>query len=316
LLGCGKKGNPTPKALPQPPGITDLRADPRDGVVFVSFSVPARNRDGTPSRNFEGFRIFKACGTCAGALEPWKDIRLTDRQGYTIRNGRFYTYDNEQTPGYNYNYRVFPLLQNGIVGEGSNIPTIKWQKPPQPPRDIKAAEEESTIILSWAKEDGLLYNVYRYEDDIYPVLPVNTAPLAAPEFRDSNLTNGRQYRYEVRAVQIEAQAPYEGRGTSVLATPRHTTPPSAPGDLKAQKTGRAVSLTWSPPVGRKNVAGYNVYRTGGGKTGKINRALITGAQYVDQAPGNLPYVSYRVTSVDTSGLESTPSREQIVILKE
>lgn len=304
-----------PRALPQPAAIADVRAEAKDGVVFVSFSVPLRNQDGTPVRNLEGFRILKACGTCAGGLEPWKNIRLEEKRGYTIRNGRLYAYDRDQVPGYSNSYRVFPLLQNGIVGEGSNVAAIKWQKPPQPPKSVKAAEEDSAVLLSWTTEDDLLYNVYRYDDDIYPILSLNSAPLTKPEFRDGRVTNGKQYRYEVRAVKMEAQVPYEGRGTTVTATPKHMTPPPAPRDLKATKTGAGVSLAWSP-VPQKDVAGYNIYRMAAGKTEKINSALVPGTRYVDEITPAAPYVSYQVTAVDTWGLESARSREEIVILKE
>ena len=101
LIACGKKENPIPKGLPIPAGIGDLRGDVKDGVLFLSFSIPTKNMDGTDIKGLVGFRILRSCGGCGGAFEVWK-ISLADRQGYTIRDGRLYTYDNDLIPGVAY----------------------------------------------------------------------------------------------------------------------------------------------------------------------------------------------------------------------
>ena len=88
LVACGKKGNPRPLGLPIPRTISDLRGDAKDGVLFLSFAIPTKNRDGTDVKDLAGFRIMKSCGPCGGAFALWKDIRLSDRQGYTVRDGQ------------------------------------------------------------------------------------------------------------------------------------------------------------------------------------------------------------------------------------
>jgi fibronectin type 3 domain-containing protein len=129
------------------------------------------------------------------------------------------------------------------------------------------------------------------------------------------LQNGRQYRYQVRAVQTVGSIPYEGEGAVLTATPQDRTPPTAPRDLKLEKKGGTVLLSWAPNT-EGDVAGYNVYRLTSGKPEKINSSTVPESAFTDSRPGADRFVSYQVTAVDKNGNESMPSREQIIILKE
>jgi fibronectin type 3 domain-containing protein len=315
LISCGKKGNPSPKSGPVPGGINDLHGEVKDGVLFLSFSIPTTNRDGSKVVDLDGFRLVKSCGGCGGGFAPWKEIHLTDKRGYTIRDGRFFTYDNDLQDGFEYGYRVYPVTGKGFQADGSNTFSIKWQRPPAAPKDVKVQEEDSRVMLTWAGENGLSYNVYRQDNDVYPLFPVNPAPVAAAHYTDMNLQNGKQYRYEVRAVRTVGNIRYEGEGAAVTATPQDKTPPAAPRDLKLEKEGGAVLLSWTPNT-ESDVAGYNVYRLTSGKPEKINSSIVPQSAFTDTEPGTDRFVSYQVTAVDRSGNESMPSREQIIILKD
>lgn len=315
LVGCGKKGNPIPKGLPVAEGIGDLRGDVRDGVLFISFSIPRKNMDGTELKDLEGFRIMRSCGGCGGGFDLWKNIRMTDRQGYTVRDGKIFIYDDDQREGFDYAYRVYPYSTRSVQGEASNIFSIRWVRPPEPPRDVRVTEEDRRVNLAWDKENSLTYNVYRWEGTTYPLFPINQSPLSEPQFSDANVQNGVQYKYEVRAVKSAGGIPYEGEGTAVTATPRDRTPPATPGGLKPERKGSGVMLTWIPNS-EKDIAGYNVFRVIGNKAQKINREPVPEPQFFDEKPGAERYLSYYVTAVDTNGNESGPSKEEVVILKE
>jgi fibronectin type 3 domain-containing protein len=315
LLSCGKKGNPVPKGLPVPAAISDLKGEVRDDVLFLSFSIPTRNMDGTEIKDLAGFRILRSCGGCAAGFELWKDIHLTDTQGYTVRSGKFVTYDNDLREGFDYGYRVFSQTSKGVLGDGSNTFSVKWVEPPVAPKRVIVQEEDSRIVLSWEPVSGLFYNVYKWEDDLYPLSPLNPSPLSAATFTDPNLQNGRQYRYEVRAVKIDGGMAYEGDGTAVSATPRDMTPPVPPAGIKLEKQDSAVLLTWTPN-GEPDLAGYNIYWVAAGKPVKKNIDLVQEPRFLDKTPGNEPYVSYYVTAVDKAGNESGPSQELTIILKE
>jgi hypothetical protein len=260
-------------------------------------------------------RTSTASGGCGGGFAPWKEIHLTDKTGYTIREGRLFTYDNDLRDGFEYGYRVYPVTIKGFQVDGSNTFSITWQRPPAPPRGVKAQEEDSRIMLTWERENDLSYNVYRQDSDVYPLYPVNPTPVAAAHYTDMNLQNGKQYRYQIRTVQTAGNIRYEGEGTAVTATPQDKTPPAAPRDLKLEKKGGAVLLSWAPNT-ENDIAGYNVYRLTSGKPEKINSSIVPQGAFTDTGPGTDRFVSYQVTAVDRSGNESVPSREQIIILKD
>lgn len=312
---CGKKASPVPKGRPFPAPIADLSGAVKDSVLFLSFSIPSRNQDGSPLTNLAGFKIQKVCGTCVGGFEPFKDIRLTDTHGYTIGGGKLWVYDNDLQPGFEYVYRVIPYLKTGVYGDPSNLSAMKWQTPPDAPRDVKATPGDGAVQLNWTAQTDRLYNVYRFEGDTYPLFPLNDKPLPADTFTDRGLQNGRTYRYEVRALIVDGGVPREGEGTAASGTPVDKTPPSPPKQLTATKKDGAVALTWtaSPDI---DVLGYNVYRIDNGGTAKLNSQPIMETMYVDARPGEKRYVSYFVTAVDNSGNESESSREAVIILKE
>ncbi len=315
-IACGKKGNPRPLGLPAPRIIEDLRGDVKDGLLFVSFSIPTKNRDGTNVSGLEGFRIMKTCGACGGGFELWKNIRLAEKQGYTIRDNRLYTYDDDLRAGIVYRYMVYPYNTKGIQMDGSNVFFLTWLTPPGMPTGVTAAEEDSSIVLSWEKTDELSYNVYRWDNGVYPLFPRNPAPLAASLFTDAPVQNGKTYTYEVRAVKMEGTTPLEGEGATILATPRDKTPPAPPATPKLEKKDGGVLLSWAPSP-ENDLAGYNVYRLAAGKPKKVNTSLLPEPRFLDENPGaDLRYVSYYITAVDQSGNESGPSREQIIIIKE
>jgi hypothetical protein len=315
LSACGKKGNPVPKGLPVPRAIGDLRGEVRDGVLLLSFSVPTRNMDGTDASDVAGFRILRRCGGCGTGFEPWKVLRLADEHGYSVRGGRLFTYDNDLQEGFEYGYRVFPETSKGVLGDGSNIFSVRWLEPPRTTPHVTVQEEDSRLILVWSLSEGLFYNVYRWEEEVYPVAPRNASPMSVTQFIDEGLQNGKQYRYEVRAVRVEGGVAYEGEGTTVSGTPRDKTAPMPPIVSKLERKDSGVLVTWVANR-ESDLAGYNIYRTGTGRSLKRNERPVRETWFLDKPLGPDPYVSYFVTAVDEAGNESDRSREMTIILKE
>lgn len=316
FFSCGKKGDPLPKILPLPGGINDLNGEVRDGLLFLSFTVPSKNKDGSEIKDLAGFKILKSCGNCIGAsFEPFLDLSLDAQKGYTIFNGRIYTYDNDMANGYMYAYRVYPYTKKGTRGDASNTFTIKWEQPPDAPKGISVKEEDTRVELTWRMEENASYNVYRYDNDTYPLFPLNKTPLTAPYFVDSGLENNKVYTYEVRKILIKDGLRSEGEGLKIKATPRDMKPPETPSEFKAEKTARGVLLSWKASRDI-DLKGYNIYRISTGEAEKLNETPVKENIFTDSNMPDIRYVSYYITAIDTSGNESTPSREVIVILKE
>ncbi|HPP07039.1 MAG TPA: hypothetical protein PLW88_06680 [Syntrophorhabdaceae bacterium] len=313
-FSCGKKADPIPRGSAVPEDVVDLKAEVKDGVLFLSFTVPLRNKDGSEARNLKGFKIYKGCGGCIGAFEPIKDIRLDAGYGFTIYGGRLYTFDDDLVEGNIYSYKVIPYTDTFRCNE-SNIVTIKWESTPDKPKIIKVEESDRAIEITWQGQPGLLYNVYRRIENEYPLFPVNERPLITSKFQDTQLENDRTYIYEVRAVREKDGILWEGMGERIKATPKDKTPPGIPYGLKAVKEENTIRLTWIE-VSDTDLAGYNVYRVDGEKKERLTAMPIKDNYFVDTKLPGVRYISYYVTSVDLKGNESEPSQEQIIILRE
>jgi GH35 family endo-1,4-beta-xylanase len=86
--------------------------------------------------------------------------------------------------------------------------------------------------------------------------------------------------------------------------------PKAPTGLVATAGNQTISLDWNDNT-ESDLAGYNVYRstTSGGGYGKLNVALVSASDYVDNTVTNgIPYY-YVVTAVDSNDHESGYSSE-------
>ena len=313
-VSCGKKADPRPIGLPIPGGITNLSGEVKDGILFLSFTMPSKNKDGSEVKDLGGFKAFKACGTCRGAFEPFKDLNLDEQKGYLVQDGKMYFYDNDLANGFQYAYRVYPYTKKGTRGDASNDFSIKWQKTPDPVKGVSMKEDDQKVELSWRKEEGFSYNIYRYDNDVYPLFPINASALTTPYFIDLGLENGKKYTYEVRKAQVKDGVKWEGEGVKIAATPRDRTPPSMPLDVKVEKKGSGILVTWKMNT-EKDFAGYNLFRISS-KTEKLNRELIKENMYLDEKLPDIRYLSYYVTALDTAGNESGPSREVVIILKE
>jgi hypothetical protein len=316
LAACGKKGDPLPVVAEVPGGISDVTGEVKDGVLFLSFTVPTRNKDGSNTANLAGFKIRKRCGTCMGDFEQWKEVRLDEKRGFTVVNGRLYVYDNDLAPGYQYSYKIVPFTRRGSHGDDSNLFTITWQAPPAAPEvKVTVQENDGKVELTWTREGEFSYDVYRSDDDQYPLFPLNKSPLTKPYVLDTGLENGKTYVYEIRRVMDRNGMRWEGDGVKVRAVPRDKTPPAIPRGVKAERHEDGVRISWQPDA-EPDLAGYNVFRVVSGKGQRLNREPVQKPPYVDHEVQGFRYLSYYVTAIDAQGNESEPSRESTVVLKE
>src|SRR5512139_2342605 len=79
-VACGKKGPPVPIAVVRAGVITDLKAEEKDGVIFLSFTSPAQiepaKKDDKGPVEVTAFKVVKGCGTCLSDLQPLRTIVL------------------------------------------------------------------------------------------------------------------------------------------------------------------------------------------------------------------------------------------------
>jgi fibronectin type 3 domain-containing protein len=250
-----------------------------------------------------------------GTFELFKDLNIENGKGFLIQNGKVLFYDNDLKVGLQYRYKIYPYTKKGVQGDPSNIFTLVWENTPGPVKNLSIKEKDASIELSWEKEEGFQYNIYRYDNNVYPLIPLNKIPLTSSYFLSTGLENEKTYAYEVRKVQIKEGRMLEGRGIKTKAIPKDMTPPATPWQVMAEKKDNSVVLTWSENA-EKDLAGYNIFRIGSGKAEKLNVEPLEKNIYSDNNLPDKRYVSYYVTSVDKKGNESDPSREVIIIIKE
>jgi hypothetical protein len=315
LISCGKKAPPLPRGAHIPAPVGGFSGEVKDGLLFLSFVPPASNLDGSTLEGLAGFKILKSCSGCEGSLERWREIRLTDTTGFTMYQNRLYLYDDDLKQGQDYSYQVIPFTDKEVNGAPSNVYSIKWEKTPRPPKEVRAEGDDGKVELSWSKEEGVVYNVYRFDGDTYPLAPVNSLLLTNTFFTDRGLENGKRYKYEVRSVRMAGTMRWEGEGAAVGAEPKDKTPPEAPRGAQGEKKEKGVLVTWEKSA-EPDLLGYNIYRLGTGAAEKLNKELLRDTSFLDTEPGNARYVSYYITAVDKSGNESGPSRELILTLRE
>ncbi|MHB8840406.1 MAG: S8 family peptidase [Candidatus Aquicultor sp.] len=85
-------------------------------------------------------------------------------------------------------------------------------------------------------------------------------------------------------------------------------PPQSPSNVKARKKGRTATVSWDPVKGR-TIAGYNIYRAFGAPRNlrRYNGGMVKVAHFSDNYIKATGTYYYAITSVDTSGRESSRS---------
>lgn len=299
---CGKKGPPSPKSLAPTYAISDLTGEIKDGVLFLSFTVPSQ---------IEGFEVIKKCERFTQS----RYIKMDSSGIFTIFKDRIYFMDDELTPENTYTYTVSVYKKGGILYGSSNPFTIKWKDPPGPVEITQTKIDDSVIEISWQKEEGYLYNVYRYEKGSYTIFPLNKKPLDMPYFRDAHPKKEGTYIYEVRKLKKEEGQLWEGFGKPFEVVFKKALILPVPLHVKAEKKGNVIEIRWEIDK-KEGIRGFGVYRLAYGKTEKLAEVPPTENIFFDSSFPKTKYVLYFVRSVGHDGKESEDSNIAVVSLME
>jgi hypothetical protein len=134
-------------------------------------------------------------------------------------------------------------------------------------------------------------------------------------YQDTQAEFNKTYVYSVRSIAKYPEETVESADSNfVEVTPKDVFPPAAPQGLLAAwvpteaGTPGHVELSWSISP-ESDLAGYNVYRSDAGNASstRLNTELLLTPTFRDMTmhPGQKYF--YKVTAVDRSGNESTPS---------
>ena len=337
LGACGKKAAPVNPALRVPVPVTDLRGEVHDGAVELAWTNPTRRADNTRLRDIVAARVYRTEDEGVGDPRPALLVRgriagytelltltampgppgavtkplltgalvqVTDRQG--LIDGRHYT------------YVVIVEDGEGRVSPPSSRVSVTFGAAPDAPQGLTAAPGPRQVRLTWQPParggPDVLYEVLRAPAPGAPPQVITPSPIAATEFVDGGVENGRTYYYTVRAARRAAGTIARGGVTPVVAaSPVDRTPPAAPRDLVASTAGSSVQLRWSGPTDAE-VAGYVVYRAAAGR--QFERVGSTTAPTTSFVDRDVPPGTYRyaVTTQDATAraIESARSGDVTV----
>lgn len=259
--------------------------------------------------------------------------------------------DFSKYAGWTAEYTVRTGFSPKKLSAPSNAASVRVYPAANPIEDLKARVTQDAVVLSWTAPQGTVlgpaappaeYHIYRMEkpaagaaaettrtnENPFAGIEKNTAKATpgfarigetgTPGFSDAHFQFGASYVYAVRSMTQQDGEQLESADSNLAeVAPRDTFPPTAPQGLVVvyvqRQGGRPAYLDLSWAISTEtDLAGYNVYRSDGGRQGgahgtRVNSQLLPTPSFRDMnaEPGHR-YI-YSVTAVDRAGNESAPS---------
>lgn len=145
-------------------------------------------------------------------------------------------------------------------------------------------------------------------DQMYSALENTTSDM------DNPATTGFDDGYDYRTGHGFVQA------DKAIQQVTEETPPAAPTGLTATSGDQQARLSWDANS-ESDLAGYNLYRSTSSfddttNATRVNGSIISGTSYTDSGLSNGTTYHYRVAAKDDTGIQSTPSKEVSVTIKQ
>ena len=236
--GCGKKLPPVAPESVVPEPVKESRVISREGGLFIRFTKPSKNVDGSKLTDLAGFKVMrravdeKGCKGCPERFPVVYDIDLSYPKGAIIDGDTISYQDKELEPGTKYEYKIVAYNKDGYEGPEAPRVTFTLGIPPNKPKELAGKAGDKAADISWSPPDSLLdgsplkevsgYNIYRREEGgKLTADPLNPAIIKQTNFSDFGLVNGRTYYYTVRALIQVNESLLEGPSSDEIAvTPK------------------------------------------------------------------------------------------------
>ena len=323
--GCGKKALPVAPESSAPEAVADLRAWVKEEGVYLSWSFPSRNRDGTRLDDLQGFKILRqsrslgptSCPECPLKFDVVGNIDLQFPREARVEGKRVWWPDLSLKPQMEYTYVVAGYNRHKTAGAESNRVKISFDQPPAAVGDVKIKPDDRSLEIRWdftprLKNGEIMndpggFNVYRRSGSgDFGFLPLNPEPISSSPYRDLRLENAKRYEYVVRALRNFRGTLIEGPVSAVESgIPEKTLPPSQPtgliGVVRREAEKKGVELRWNRNP-EPDVAGYDLYRKERGADSfiKVNARTITDPYFFDETAEPGKTYTYRLKAIDNS----------------
>jgi hypothetical protein len=338
LAACGVSGPPRPPHIEQSERISDLAISQKGPAFKLTFTRPTSAADGerlTKPLEIEIFRTITKPGEKLPATPPGSGawLTLSTRELDQFAEGekivflaRFSGTEFTQLQGSSFTFAARGLthgFRNRVLeSDPSNIVRATLLDVSGPVENLQIKTTEKALDLSWTPPSSSLsgralttlsgYRVY-WSQTGKPASFQMRGETAAPAFSDSDFAFDHSYFYKVRAVFKQGDQMAESEDSTIVPiTPRDTFPPAPPANVSALFSADAVELVWTANR-EPGLAGYNIYRREKeGAPQKINAELLRTPTFEDRSIQMGHQYFYRVTSVDLTHNESSPSVETAV----
>lgn len=272
--------------LPDAPGqVSGLQVQGSDQAVILSWEdVPGA----------DNYFVYWTTNP-AQPMDSWNQLSGMNSgdQHQVLTNGTTY-------------YYVVTAANLGGESDSSQVAIATPQLPaPVAPRGLSVTADNTRVILDWATEVGLTYNIYwvnNATDD--PFTQGQVFNDVRPAYSHTGLTNDSVYRYVVTANNAGGES---APSQELRATPQ-ALQTGAPRTLAAQAGDGQVSLSWQPAPAATANTRYTLYVGDATGTGTSGTAITNvSSPYVHSGLDNGTQYYYVVTA--TEDVESAPSNE-------
>ena len=159
LLGCGKKADPIAPEESIPAPVSDLQARGKEEGIYLRWSMPSKNLDGSRIGDLLWFRVFRqeralalsSCPDCPPRFEPVGEIDVEFPRGAVqIDGGTVLWWDRNVKAQNRYVYFVVAYNAYKTPSPESNRASMAWDQPPAPPEKPRVRSEDGALELSWS----------------------------------------------------------------------------------------------------------------------------------------------------------------------
>jgi hypothetical protein len=162
--GCGMKSMPVALETLEPAPVTDLRAWPKEKGIYLTWSLPAKNTDGSRLEDLLGFRVFRldqpfmlgSCETCPLRVKPVAEIDIEYPQGARVEGDKVLWLDENLQPLTEYTYFTVAYNAYKSPGPDSNRVNVSWDTPPAAPTDVSVKSGDKALEIHWEPVRRLL----------------------------------------------------------------------------------------------------------------------------------------------------------------
>ena len=260
----------------------------------------------------KGYAVYRA-SQGAGPFEMIKSIEGREQTQFVDGGKKGYFSDDAALQDETrYYYKVRAVNVVDVQSPDSRVAIAVTKPVPTPVTGIRSGEiQVKQVAIEWEpnpEPDIAKYEVFRGEEQASVNKSLGEVPSSAYRFVDKGLKDGTTYHYKVRAIDKDGLIGKFSNPVQASTKPL----PRNPHGIRAALDGGQVHVSWKPNP-EPDIAKYVVSLKGfmfWDKAGESNGPSFVYRGEIKKGKT----ITFRVTAVDGTGLESEPSEEISLVI--